>query len=134
MKSLNALRKFRFKKHRHYNWSEARIAIMTTFLQKRISEICSFGREADKKSEQSLVASTIIPKENVGVKSLSPSDLSGSEQKAAMLILRNSAVTEESLANQLGVSVRQVERIISALKSKAGLRRRGSDKTGEWYF
>ena len=134
LKPLAALKKFRFKKHRHYNWSEERIAVMTGFLQKRISEICRFGREADKKSEQSLVRSSIIPKENVGVKSSSSSDLTSSEQKAAMLILRNSAVTEESLANQLGITVRQVERIIAALKSKAGLKRRGSDKTGEWYF
>ena len=51
-----------------------------------------------------------------------------------MLILRNSSVTEEGIANQLGVTVRQAERIIAALKKKAGLNRRGSDKAGEWYF
>ena len=107
---------------------------MTAFLQKRISEICDFGREADEKSEQSLVVVSINPKENVGVKSSSSPFLSSSEEKAAMLILRNSSVTEESLANQLGVTIRQVERIIAALKTKAGLKRRGSDKSGEWYF
>lgn len=42
MRHLTRLRKFRFKKHRHYNWSE------------RIFEVCAFGKEADKKSEQSL--------------------------------------------------------------------------------
>ena len=119
---------------RHYNWSEERLKVMTAFLQKRISEICDFGKEADKKSEQSLIVATINPKENVGVKSSSSPFLSSSEEKAAMLILRNSSVTEESLANQLGVTVRQVERIIAALKTKAGLKRRGSDKSGEWYF
>ena len=134
MQSLNVLRKFRFKKHRHYNWPEARLKVMTGFLQKRVSEICSFGREADKKSEQSLVTSSINPQKNVGVKFSSPSILNSSEQKAAMLILRNSSVKEESLANQLGVTIRQVERIIAALKVKAGLKRRGSDKSGEWYF
>ena len=43
-------------------------------------------------------------------------------------------LTEEDLANQLGVTLRQAERIVAALKKKAGLTRRGSDKTGEWYF
>ena len=43
-------------------------------------------------------------------------------------------MTEEEIANQLGVTIRQVERIIAALKKKAGLRRRGTDKVGEWYF
>ena len=51
-----------------------------------------------------------------------------------MLILRNSLVTEGEIANQLGVTMRQAERIIAALKRKAGLRRRGSDKIGEWLF
>ena len=133
-KSLDALRKFRFRKHRHYNWTDDRIAVISGFLQKRISEICSFGKKADEKSRQSLALASIIPNENVGVKSSAPSDLSVSEQKAAMSILRNSAVTEEEIAKQLDITVRQVERIVSALKTKAGLRRRGTDKSGEWYF
>ena len=51
-----------------------------------------------------------------------------------LLILRNSFITEEEIANQLDVTIRQAERIIAALKKKAGLTRRGSDKNGEWYF
>ena len=134
MERLRALRNFRFKKHHHYNWSDERRVVMTAFLQKRISEICAFGKEADKKVEQSLVLDGIISKENVGVKSSAESDLSSSEQKVVMLILRNSSVTEAELACQLGVTVRQVERIIAKLKLRAGLKRRGSAKTGEWYF
>ena len=134
MERLEALEKFRFKKHRHYNWSDERRVALSGFLQKRVSEIRRFGRKADEKSEQSLVASSIIPNENVGVKSASDSGLSESEQNAAMLILRNSLVTEGEIANQLGVTMRQAERIIAALKRKAGLRRRGSDKIGEWLF
>lgn len=134
MRRLTRLRKFRFKKHRHYNWNEERRAFLTGFLQKRIFEVCAFGKEADKKSEQSLAIDTINPKENVGVKSSSPSELNSSEQKVVMLILRNSATTQTELANQLGLTLRQVERIIAALKKKAGLKRRGTDKVGEWYF
>ena len=131
---LAALEKFRFKKHRHYNWPEERRTVLSGFLQKRVSEICRFGRKADEKAEQSLVAASINSKGNVGVKSSSESGLSASEQKTAMLILRNSSVTEEEIANQLDVTIRQAERIIASLKKKAGLKRRGSDKTGEWYF
>ena len=134
LERLAVLEKFSFKKHRHYNWPDDRRTVLSGFLQKRISEIRRFGRKADEKSEQSLIAASLAAKENVGVKSSSESGLSASEQKAAMLILRNSSVTEEGIANQLGVTIRQAERIIAALKRKAGLSRRGSDKTGEWYF
>ena len=124
----------RFKKHRHYNWSDERRAVLSGFLQKRVSDIVRFGCKVDEKWEQSLVAESIVPNENVGVKSSSGSNLSPSEQKAALLILRNSSVTEAEIANQLGMTIRQVERIFAALKRKAGLRRRGSDKSGEWCF
>lgn len=130
---LERLKKFRFKKHRHYNWDEPRRKALTGFLQKRISEICRFGREADEKSEQSLTLAAISPKENVRVKS-SPSGLNVSEEKVAKLILRNSSITEAEIANQLSITFRQVARIIAALKQKAGLKRRGTDKVGEWYF
>ena len=131
---LASLDGFRFKKHRHYNWSDERRAVLSGFLQKRVSDIVRFGREVDEKWEQSLVAESIVPNENVGVKSSSGSNLSPSEQKAALLILRNSSVTEAEIANQLGMTIRQVERIFAALKRKAGLRRCGSDKFGEWCF
>ena len=131
---LARLEKFRFKKHRHYNWSDERRIALSEFLQKRISDIRRFGREADKKSEQSLVTESLISSENVGVRPASDSGLSPSEQRAAMLILRNSSVTEAEIANQLGMTVRQVERIVASLKKKAGLQRRGTDKAGEWCF
>ena len=127
-------KRFRFKKHRHYNWPEERRAVLTGFLQKRISEVCAFGKEADRKLQQSLAIDTINSKGNVGVKSSSDSILNVSEQKVVKLILRNSATTESEIANQLGITVRQAERIIAALKKKAGLMRRGTDKVGEWYF
>ena len=129
---LGVLERFRFKKHRHYNWADERRAVLSGFLQKRASEIRRFGREADKYAEQSLVAASIIPSENVGVESSSGSILNTSEQMAARLILRDSSVTEEGIANQLDVTLRQAERIIAALKRKAGVKRRGSDKVGEW--
>ena len=131
---LAALDRFRFKKHRHYNWTDERRVVLSGFLQKRAFEVRNFGRKADEYSEQSLAAASVIPNENVGVRSSSNSILNTSEQMAARLILRDSSVTEEIIANQLNLTLRQAERIIAALKRKAGLKRRGSDKAGEWYF
>ena len=128
------LERFRFKKHRHYDWTDERRVVLSGFLRKRASEIRCFGRKADEKSEQSLNVESANSNENVGVKSSSGAGLNASEQRVVQLILRNSSVTEEELANQLGVTLRQTERIVAALKKKAGLSRRGSDKSGEWYF
>ena len=131
---LAALEAFRFKKHRHYDWPDERRTVLSGFLQKRASDIRRFGRKADEKDEQSLNVESVDSKENVGVKSSSGSGLNASEQKTVLLILRNSSITEEEIANQLNMTTRQVERIMSALRKKAGLTRRGSDKVGEWYF
>ena len=116
------------------DWTDERRAVLSSFLQKRASDIRCFGRKADEKAEQSLNIESVNPNENVGVKSSSESGLNASEQRAVQLILRNSSITEEEIANQLGVTLRQAERIIAALKRKAGLSRRGSDKSGEWCF
>ena len=67
---------------------------------------------------------------NDGVKSA----LNGTEEKAVKAILRNGRINALELASELGVKKRQAERVIAALKSKAGLKRRGADKNGEWYF
>ena len=134
LERFSRLEKFKFRKHRHYNWSDERRTVLSGFLQKRADDIRRFGRKVDKKAEQSLTVASLNPKENVGVKSSSDSGLSVSEQKAVLLILRNSSVTAPEIANQLDLTVRQAERIIAALKRKAGLKRRGSDKVGEWYF
>ena len=134
LERIEGLRKFRLKKHRHYNLPNERIRVLSGFLQKRASDICSYKKETDKKCEQSLALESLNSNENVGVKSSDKSGLNASEQKAATLILRNSFITESEIANQLEMTIRQVERVMASLKRKAGLKRRGSDKVGEWYF
>ena len=67
---------------------------------------------------------------NDGVKSA----LNGTEENAVKAILRNGRITALELASELGVKKRQAERVIATLKAKAGLKRRGADKNGEWYF
>ena len=134
LERIEGLRKFRLKKHRHYNLPNERIRVLSGFLQKRASDICSYKKKTDKKCEQSLALESLNSNENVGVKSSDKSGLNASEQKAATLILRNSFITESEIANQLEMTIRQVERVMASLKRKAGLKRRGSDKVGEWYF
>ena len=60
--------------------------------------------------------------------------LSASEEKAIKLILRTPRISAAKIASDLGVKPRQAQRIIASLKAKAGLKRRGARKNGEWYF
>ena len=72
-----------------------------------------------------VVANVVV---NVAVK------LSKTEECAVKALLRTPHLTASSLAATLKVSPRQAQRIIASLKKKAGLKRRGADKNGEWYF
>ena len=60
--------------------------------------------------------------------------LTETEEKAVKAILRDSHITATVLSGVLSVKKRQAERIIASLKKKAGLKRRGARKNGEWYF
>ena len=65
---------------------------------------------------------------NVGI------NLTQTEELAIAALLRNSKVTAPKLGELIGVTSRQAERVIASLKKKAGLKRRGARKNGEWYF
>ena len=56
------------------------------------------------------------------------------EEIAVRALIRDPRLSAAKLANMVGVKQRQSQRIIASLKQKAGLKRRGSDKNGEWYF
>ena len=60
--------------------------------------------------------------------------LTQSEKRAFHELERDGCLSAAKLAEKLSVTPRQAQRLIAALKKKAGLRRRGSDKSGEWYF
>ena len=57
-----------------------------------------------------------------------------SEEIAVKAITRNPRLSAMKLADLIGVKQRQAQRIIASLKKKAGLKRRGARKNGEWYF
>lgn len=65
---------------------------------------------------------------NVGIK------LSAQEQRAKDLLVADPTLSAPKLGARLGVTGRQAERIVSSLKTKTGLRRVGSRKTGRWEF
>ena len=47
---------------------------------------------------------------------------------------RDPRLSAAKLADLIGIKQRQAQRIIDSLKNKAGLKRRGARKNGEWYF
>ena len=65
---------------------------------------------------------------NVGI------NFTQSEEEVMKALLRDPKLTAPILGELLDMTSRQAERIIASLKKKAGLRRRGARKNGEWYF
>ena len=53
---------------------------------------------------------------------------------AVKALVRDPRLSAAKLADLLGVKQRQAQRVIASLKKKAGLKRRGARKNGEWYF
>ena len=56
------------------------------------------------------------------------------EEIAVKAFIRDPRLSAAKLADLIGVKQRQAQRIITSLKNKAGLKRRGARKNGEWYF
>ena len=60
--------------------------------------------------------------------------LTAKEEIAVKAFIREPRLSAAKLADLIGVKQRQAQRIITSLKNKAGLKRRGARKNGEWYF
>ena len=78
------------------------------------------------------MANVVINKPDVGINV--GINITHPEETAIKAFLRNSKITAPKLGEILGITPRQAERIIASLKKKAGLKRRGARKNGEWYF
>lgn len=59
-------------------------------------------------------------------------DVGVNEQKTLGLISQNPSLTASSIAENLNISQRQAERLLSKLKKANLIERVGSDKTGYW--
>lgn len=56
------------------------------------------------------------------------------ERKIAEILRKTPTTTRAELSVESGLSSRQIQRILDSLKTKSGLRRVGSRKTGRWEF
>ena len=64
--------------------------------------------------------------ENVGIK------IGTNEEKVVTLLRQDSRLTAKTLASTLGLTDRQVERILSKLKADGKIVRHGASKNGYW--
>ena len=63
---------------------------------------------------------------NVGI------NVSTNEEKVRMLLMQDSKLTAKTLASTLGLTDRQIERILSKLKADGKIVRHGASKNGYW--
>lgn len=132
------------------NYENVRLQIEKTQLPlEEFFKVLLFGYEIELKNRYLRVgqeygtktaeAVTGLHRSDIGIKSLDVGinvgiNFTHSEETAIKIIRQNSKTTAAQLSGDIDVTLRQAERIIASLKKKAGLKRRGARKNGEWYF
>ena len=100
------------------------------------------GQEYGSKAAEAIFglhrADVVIKPTNVvikdGINVVINDAMNPTEENAIKAILRNPRITAATLGELLEVQPRQAQRVIASLKKKAGLKRRGANRNGEWYF
>ena len=72
----------------------------------------------------------IIKNDNVGANV--GANVGGNERKILEMIAENGNVTAKQMSDAIGISQRQVERLLASLKKKQIIVREGADKNGYW--
>ena len=125
LKRLEGLHGFRFKHHPYYNLPTERLRIIEDFLQKRIREIEEYGEKADEFLK--------IPHANDTINNVDGIAAEGNLEEALKAnINADPFISQEELAEILGVSRPTVARLIKKLQDSGVLVRTGSRKTGAW--
>ncbi len=120
------LKGFRFKRHPVYNLSTSRLQKLEDFLQNRASKIVEFGEEADSFLEIS---------EKNGAYGAVNEEQDGAypvEQGILQNVEADPYISQEELAQLMGVSRRTIQRKISDLKRSGQLVRKGAGQVKCW--
>ena len=118
---LNALKGFRFKRHKYYNLPSDRLRAIEVFLQKRISQIEQLREKADGYLPAKSQSGTVNP-------------VNG-ESLALQIIANLKAdpfVSYEELSELLGIPRRTLARRMKELAEAGAIRRIGAAKNGCW--
>ena len=118
---LNALKGFRFKRHKYYNLPSDRLRAIEVFLQKRISQIEQLREKADGYLPAKSKSGTVNP-------------VNG-ESLALQIIANLKAdpfVSYEELSELLGIPRRTLARRMKELAEAGAIRRIGAAKNGCW--
>ena len=132
---LTALRRlvgFRFKRHQHYNLPAERLDRIQRILQKRVSDILKYGKDADRYVQIADDRVGVNSKGGVGCVGVNTEDLDPLALQILWNMKANPFVTARELAEVLAVEQRTIERRLRALREKRVLRRVGEDQTGYW--
>ena len=147
---LTLLKGFKFKRHKHYNLEEERLAAIESFVQERIENILNYGEKADGllslgnsnvgktspktsfencKNDIISPANSELSQKSVGIKSTYSDSL---EYQILQNVLADKYITATEIAGILAVATRTIERKIRALRESGRIVRVGSRKAGYW--
>ena len=73
-----------------------------------------------------------VPKKQLNVGANVGANVGTNEEKVIVLLKKDGKMTASKIADTLGISTRQVERIMAKLKKQGALIRHGSPKSGYW--
>lgn len=120
------LKGFRFKRHPYYNLSASRLRKLEEFLQNRVDKIIEFGCDADRFLMLDEKNGAEAPVDDVS------RDACTIEERILQNAEADPYISQEELAQVLGLSRRTIQRKIADLKQMKRLARIGSGRTKCW--
>lgn len=119
---LARLKGFRFKRHRHYNLTDERLAKIEGFVQNRVAKILECGVDADASLRLAVTGGGSVNRTN---KLPLAVQIKGN-------IEADPFITYVELSEIIGVAPRTIARKMKELQEAGEIRRVGADKNGHW--